>query len=345
MNNITIRKFNPEDLSEIVKIEKETFGEQAFSKDVFIQLGLSNPEGFFVALNEEKKIVGYLASVLTINSKNAWGFSIGIKNEYQNIGISKGLINYAIEYAENFNLDSVEFSVLKQNSIAIKLFNSLGFSKKVQNSDSNFGDREIWKFDFTNKNKEDSTYFDESSISISFVSVLFGVSALIFSFLLTNNNELKEIYSLSTLAIILLTSFYSALFYANYSGVVRLNSNTHKPILIGNILSEYFGVYLITIVIPLLIAEMYSNQIATFVILGLSVILFNIYQFSGFSILFRYIKGKFIYLFINLIFILLTITFIISILFNWNLLSILCSSAIFIYLMILSIYTFKKGIK
>jgi len=147
-----------------------------------------------------------------------------------------------------------------------------------------------------NKNpKEDLGLIqDEIQTSVSFTSFFTAVTLFFVGLLITQYKSFDPSVSMPILFLILSTFgfLYSTLIFANASGKIARfeEKDIRKDMGLGNSLSEYFGVYLLVLSIPLVInviTEDYFLRIATIIAAlgGLS-----IYHFAGFSIMGRSFK-------------------------------------------------------
>lgn len=158
---------------------------------------------------------------------------------------------------------------------------------------------------FNKKPKEDLNLIQsEIGTSVAFTSFFTAVTLFFVGLLITQYKSFDPSVSIPILFLILSTFgfLYSTLIFANASGkIARLDKkDVRKDLTLGNSLSEYFGVYLLVLSIPLVInviTEDYFLKIATIVAAlgGLA-----IYHYAGFSIMGRSFK-KVHYIFLLLI--------------------------------------------
>jgi len=92
------------------------------------------------------------------------------------------------------------------------------------------------------------------------------------------------------LFLIVISSFYSSIFYAVVAGnVARLErkSEVNRSIKYGNVLSEYFGVYLVVVAFPLIVNAVSGSQPLGYLALVIDLIGFCFYSISGFDLISR----------------------------------------------------------
>ena len=136
----------------------------------------------------------------------------------------------------------------------------------------------------------------EASAGISFSSVLIGIGTAIVGASITSPPPRAIEIILLSGTLILITGFYSAICYANTHGTLRSSDVTEeraiKPIIWGNAISEYFGVYLINYTIPFLVLSYTNNIFAarmTLIVIGIG---FLIYHLSNFDMLERLFQKR-----------------------------------------------------
>ena len=138
----------------------------------------------------------------------------------------------------------------------------------------------------------------EASAGISFSSVLIGIGTAIVGAAITSPPPIAIEIVLLSGTLILITGFYSAICYANTHGILRSVHATEeravKPIIWGNALSEYFGVYLLNYTIPFLVLSYTNNALATRMTLTVIGISFLVYHLSNFDMLERIIRKRWI---------------------------------------------------
>lgn len=92
-------------------------------------------------------------------------------------------------------------------------------------------------------------------------------------------------------AIILLAGFYSSIFYASTFGSIRQAASDKRSalnsIILGNAISEYFGVYIFNYTIPLAVWSYTEDPTSTRLTVGVVLIAFMLYHVSRFDMLMR----------------------------------------------------------
>lgn len=137
--NIKIRKFSLSDLDQILEIEKASFPQDAYPRPLFESLFKKYPEGFIVALLEEK-IVGYAIGEVSRDFGEI--ISIAVDSNYRNQRIGEALINNLIENFRQKGIRNLYCEVRTANKNGISFFEDLGFCiiKTVKGFYQNGGD-------------------------------------------------------------------------------------------------------------------------------------------------------------------------------------------------------------
>jgi len=143
-------------------------------------------------------------------------------------------------------------------------------------------------------------FMNEASISVMLTSFMTAVVIFFIGLLLTGEPELQMRLRVP-LVLLFFSAFgflYSTLVYANASGeIARLKKNKFdRQMTIGNILSEFFGVYCLVFAVPIVVLGYSPDKILSFFVLGISLLSFLIYHLMGYSILQRYINRPLFYL-------------------------------------------------
>jgi len=125
MENLSIEKFDPLNLNEILEIERNAFEKkETFTKEYFLEVFKRWSEGFLVA-KINKEIVGY-----TIGEKNENSgliISIAVKKEWRRKGIGRKLIEKLLENFKKEGIKNIFLHVREENKEAINFYQALGF--------------------------------------------------------------------------------------------------------------------------------------------------------------------------------------------------------------------------
>lgn len=141
--------------------------------------------------------------------------------------------------------------------------------------------------------KEDiSIYLSQAQNNVAFTGFMTAV-VVFFNGLLLTNFESYDAAIKIPIAFLIISTFgflYSTLIFSNATGEILTNNikkfKKHEDI--GNILSEYFGVYLLIFSIPLIVNMVTSDLFLQIVTATSTFAGLLIYQFSHFSIMERH---------------------------------------------------------
>lgn len=117
--NITIRKFNIDLLSSIIKIADMTLDEK-YSIDLFLDIYNSWPEGFLVA-KMNNNVVGFLAGA-RLTLKESRILMLSVNPNYQGFGIGSKLLNNFEVLSLSIGIRTVRLEVRVSNYKAIQFY-------------------------------------------------------------------------------------------------------------------------------------------------------------------------------------------------------------------------------
>ena len=111
-----LRKFQIEDINEILEIEEEAFPKTAYSKEAFLSYATSFPDSFIV-IETGKDIAGYI-----IFDMSGHIHSTAVKPMYRRKGFGKMLFMHALKCAK----ERLWLEVRSKNTAAIRFYERLG---------------------------------------------------------------------------------------------------------------------------------------------------------------------------------------------------------------------------
>ena len=351
-----IRKVIDTDLEQISKIERECFPEPNYPHFFFKQISSLPTDTFQVAEQENGEIAGFCFALKSdIDKETAWILTIAVSKKYQNQKIARQLTKRLLDTLFGDGITSIKLTVRINNYNAIKLYKGLGFviSEIQENYFNDNEPRYIMSFSKKEDKIKEVNYdllMGEVGISIGFVNVLFAISAIVISIISSSDsikvNPEKYYVPLIYLFMILFSSLYASIFYANTSGIItriKRFSEIAKPMRYGNVLSEYYGLFPLTVTIPLLVYAFSNNIFFSAILLSIDLLAFSLYHMSKFDILSRYFKHKIGLPIILLVFIFLTVSQFISEVNGWTYIKYVTVSMMLIYLTILLIIGIKRN--
>ncbi|UCH31109.1 MAG: ribosomal protein S18-alanine N-acetyltransferase [Candidatus Bathyarchaeota archaeon] len=124
MKDLKLRFFTFGDLDLILKIEKSSFGEDAFSPETFLSLSRRFPDLFIIA-EKNAKIVGYM---ITCNLRHKGHvISIAVDPSCRHMGVGSALATFTFESLKTSGIENIELEVRKTNYEGVRFWEHLGF--------------------------------------------------------------------------------------------------------------------------------------------------------------------------------------------------------------------------
>ena len=125
---IVYRTANAFDLPVFVSLDKELFPYSPWSASQYKEEFSSPTRHFVVALDEAQNILGY-AGVFAPGGAEADVLTVGVVPDHRGKGIAKALIALITDWAKAQGSTAMMLEVKTDNSEAIGLYESLGYSK------------------------------------------------------------------------------------------------------------------------------------------------------------------------------------------------------------------------
>ena len=125
---ITYREANAFDLPVFVSLDKELFPYSPWSASQYKEEFSSPTRHFVVALDEEQSIIGY-AGVFAPGEAEADVLTVGVVPSHRGKGIAKALMALITDWATTQGSTAMMLEVKTDNTEAIGLYQSLGYSK------------------------------------------------------------------------------------------------------------------------------------------------------------------------------------------------------------------------
>ena len=125
---ITYRQANAFDLAVFASLDKELFPYSPWSASQYKEEFSSPTRHFFVAIDAEQNIIGY-AGVFAPGEAEADVLAVGVIPTHRGKGIAKALMAMITNWAKEQGSIAMMLEVKVDNSNAIGLYESLGYSK------------------------------------------------------------------------------------------------------------------------------------------------------------------------------------------------------------------------
>jgi ribosomal-protein-alanine N-acetyltransferase len=116
------------DLPVFVSLDKELFPYSPWSSSQYKEEFSSPTRHFVVALDDQQSIVGY-AGVFAPGAAEADVLTVGVVQEHRGQGIAKALMALITDWAKAQRSTAMMLEVKTDNSAAIGLYESLGYTK------------------------------------------------------------------------------------------------------------------------------------------------------------------------------------------------------------------------
>ena len=125
---IVYRTANAFDLPVFVSLDKELFPYSPWSASQYKEEFSSPTRHFVVALDEAQNIIGY-AGVFAPGGAEADVLTVGVVPDHRGKGIAKALMALITDWADEQGSTAMMLEVKTDNTDAIGLYESLGYSK------------------------------------------------------------------------------------------------------------------------------------------------------------------------------------------------------------------------
>ncbi|PLJ78256.1 ribosomal protein S18-alanine N-acetyltransferase [Infirmifilum sp. NZ] len=125
---VEIRAVRPEDLFYIIEMEERIFGADAFSFNYLFYL-YENCREFFLIADYKGVLVGYVVSCR--ESEELHVHSIAVAEWFRGKGVGRRLMEETLRLARLRGLKRVRLEVKTENTVAISLYEKLGFERKA----------------------------------------------------------------------------------------------------------------------------------------------------------------------------------------------------------------------
>ncbi|MDD3946523.1 MAG: ribosomal protein S18-alanine N-acetyltransferase [Clostridia bacterium] len=120
-----IRPLEERDTAAIASIEKETFGDHAWSQNLFLEEIQDTTKHYFVALCEGGALCGYGGFAHIMDEAHI--MNIAIDRAYRKLGFGRALLKTLLEEAKSLGVRAVTLEVRENNAAARALYESEGF--------------------------------------------------------------------------------------------------------------------------------------------------------------------------------------------------------------------------
>lgn len=119
-----VRRFERADLPGILRIERASFGRDAWPREAFLEYASAARDLFLVA-RVAGKIAGY--SIATLTRHGAELESLAVLPRYRRQGVAAALLKVTLRKARRAGARVISLMVRRKNYAAIEFYRSLGF--------------------------------------------------------------------------------------------------------------------------------------------------------------------------------------------------------------------------
>lgn len=306
-----IRPYSRRDLEGVRLVEVTAFqGQPTYPSFFFAQAGEILSNGFFVVIDPTGAIAAYVLVLLDQDCRTrGWILSLATHPDHQRRGLARQLMILGEERLTLLGATEALLTVAETNKHARLLYETIGYMEAGYAPDalgpaaSRIFMRKPLQPHATSLSMDavpvDQTVYDPSLIlgeaqsSIDFVNILFAVSLAVLA-ITVHSLEDEPVVAL-LLFMIVISSFYASVFYAVVAGnVARLSrfSDVDSSIRYGNVLSEYFGVYLVVVTFPLVVYTVAANRSLALLALCVDFLGFLFYIGSSFDLISRSMPNR-----------------------------------------------------
>jgi len=121
---VTVRAFQKSDLPGILRIERESFNRDAWTREMFVEYAAAVPDLFLVA-RVGGRIAGY--SIACITRHGAEIASLGVRPMHRQRGVATALLRGMLRKLRRKGANAVWLTVRRRNESAIRLYRKIGF--------------------------------------------------------------------------------------------------------------------------------------------------------------------------------------------------------------------------
>lgn len=125
-----IRRFSLSDLGQVVRIERASFGPEAYSVATFLAHLFRDRKGLFVAEDGDGAVVGYVLArvgLRWLGVRRGGITSIAVGPAYRRRGFGTALMTAALKHMNRSGVDEADLEVNVSNRAAQSLYQAFGF--------------------------------------------------------------------------------------------------------------------------------------------------------------------------------------------------------------------------
>jgi ribosomal-protein-alanine N-acetyltransferase len=126
--DITIRPFTPDDLLDVIEVEKNVYGSAAYLPLFLRQLYDLFPGLVYVA-QADPFVIGHVCGTIAGDGSTGWILNVAVVARYRRQGIARRLFRTVIDALWAAGVACIKITAEDDNRAAIQLYQSLGFRR------------------------------------------------------------------------------------------------------------------------------------------------------------------------------------------------------------------------
>jgi ribosomal-protein-alanine N-acetyltransferase len=123
---VDVRLFEPGDLPVVLRMERESFENDAWPRELFLEYAAIAPDLFLIA-HVEGHAAGYSIALLTRHGAEIE--SLGVRPRYRGRGVATRLVRASLKKVRRRGARVVWLMVRRENAAAVALYRKLGFER------------------------------------------------------------------------------------------------------------------------------------------------------------------------------------------------------------------------
>ena len=354
-----LRPYAPQDLPGVTAVDAAAIERQRIDATFFVHAGRAFANTFYVAVDTSGIIAAYLLAVQDQSDpRRGWILRVATHPAHRRRGLARQLIVSGERALNAMGATEVSFATPQPDYRVQRLYDDLGYTTFGSHTPEH-GDTADWVTMRKTLPPPDSLpgaesagrahynpdlILGEAQSSIDFVNVLFAVSLAILAITVRDLASRPAVAIL--LCMIVISSFYASVFYAIVAGnVARLArlSDVNRAIRYGNVLSEYFGVYLLVVVFPLVVDTVARSRALSGLALIVDLFGFTLYIASSFDLMSRAITSGLSRAVFHIIYIALTVALVLATSYDYDILANTLAGLILTMLALVALIHFRQG--
>jgi ribosomal-protein-alanine N-acetyltransferase len=126
LTDITIRPFAPDDLLDVIQVEKNVYGSAAYLPLFLRQLYDLFP-GLIHIAETDQFVIGHICGAIAGDGKTGWILNVAVVARYRRQGVARRLFQTVIRALWEVGVERIKITAEDDNRAVIKLYESLGF--------------------------------------------------------------------------------------------------------------------------------------------------------------------------------------------------------------------------